>query len=381
MNTLLKDPPPLTKPAENKHGALPFNKMFIMIPVMLAARNLKNDDLNTVFMIRVAYVVVQSICLLLALYTYIIISSIQGSSTNSAASTGINRVIYVPAPPQPFADPNTTKKKYTEVKLSSHLLSQARSLLGSTLFGIAMTCALHYYKGMIMGLAIQAVMGPFNIWENVLVRTLLLRGTKVFSDPTLQQESRIFDEKLSLQELDPSTDEAVDEQGNPIVIRNNKNAISNGKTTTATNTAVTTTTKSLEEVMLDTWDQGANASLVELLYMLNSNNINTSTKEDGWTSLMIVSGLKCENDVSAIRTMIQDYKADIMMTDHDGWTCLHWAAFHNSLSAATELYHQSALLTITDNEGKTPLDIAIAENNTGIVDLLQTVKNDTKKDK
>jgi hypothetical protein len=244
-----------------------------------------------------------------------------------------------------------------------------------------MTCALHYYKGMIMGLAIQAVMGPFNIWENVLVRTVLLRGTKVFSDPKLQQELRIFDEKLSLQELDASTDEAVDEQGNPIVIRNtgSTNAIGNG---TSTNTAAPTTTKkSLEEVMLDTWDQGANASLVELLSMLNTTNINTTTKEDGWTSLMIVSGLKCDNDVAAIRTMIQEYKADIMMTDHDGWTCLHWAAFHNSLSAATELYHHTALLTVTDNEEKIPLDVAIAENNTGVIDLLQTVMNDTKKDK
>jgi hypothetical protein len=69
-----------------------------MIPVMLAARNLKNDDLDTVFMIRVAYVVVQSICLILAVYTYIVISSIQGSSTMN--NTSINRIIYVPAPPQ-----------------------------------------------------------------------------------------------------------------------------------------------------------------------------------------------------------------------------------------------------------------------------------------
>ena len=100
MNAMLNGPPPLTKPAENQNGALPFNKMFIMIPVMLAARNLKNEDLDTVYMIRVAYVVVQSICLLLAVYTYIVISSIQGSSTNSTASTSINRIIYVPAPPQ-----------------------------------------------------------------------------------------------------------------------------------------------------------------------------------------------------------------------------------------------------------------------------------------
>ena len=239
---------------------------------------------------------------------------------------------------------------------------------------------------MIMGLAIQAVMGPFNIWENVLVRTVLLRGTKVFSDEKLQQELRIFDEKLSLQELDASTDEAVDEHGNPIVIRNSSstnNAISNGATAnlTSSTTATTTTPKSLEEVMLDTWDQGSNASLVELLSMLNTTNINTATKEDNWTSLMIVSGLKCDNDVPALRTMIQEHKADIMMTDNDGWTCLHWAAFHNSLSAATELYHHTALLTVTDHEGKTPLEVARAENNTGIIDLLQTVMNDTKKDK
>ena len=242
-----------------------------------------------------------------------------------------------------------------------------------------MTCGLHYYKGMIMGLAIQAVMGPFNIWENALVRSLLLRGPKVFSDPKSQQELRIFDEKLSLQELDSSTDEVVDEQGNPIAIRDGpKNTIGNGP---ATSTGEITTPKSLEDVMLDTWDQGADASLVQLLSMLNSTNINTSTKDDGWTSLMIVSGLKCDNDVSAIRTMIQEHKADIMMTDHDGWTCLHWAAFHNSLSAATELYHHTALLSIADKEGKTPLEIAVAENNTGIVDLLQTVMNDNKKDK
>ena len=106
MSSLLKDPPPLTKRADNKNGALPFNKMFIMIPVMLAARNLKNDDLNSVYMIRVAYVVVQSICLLLAIYTYIVISSIQGSS---AASTSIDRVIYVPAPPQVRCDCCTAK--------------------------------------------------------------------------------------------------------------------------------------------------------------------------------------------------------------------------------------------------------------------------------
>jgi hypothetical protein len=231
---------------------------------------------------------------------------------------------------------------------------------------------------MVMGLAIQAIMGPFNLWENVLIRTILLRGVNSISG---SPESRIFDEKLSMSELNASTDEVVDEQGNPIAIRNAIGGSSGKNSASNTIDAVTTTTKTLEDVMLDTWDNGADANLAELLLMLNSNNINTKTKLDKWTALMIISGLKCDGDAAAIRTLIQDCKADIMMTDNDGWTCLHWAAFHNSLSAATELYHHTALLSVKDNEGKTPLDIAQQEKNSSIVDLLQTVMNDTKKDK
>jgi Ankyrin repeats (3 copies) len=239
-----------------------------------------------------------------------------------------------------------------------------------------MTCGLHYYKGMVMGLAIQAIMGPLNVWENVLVRTILLRGASVFSSP----EARIFEEKLSMSELDAANDEVVDERGNPVVIRSSIGGSSRNGTAALTSTA-TTTSKSLEDVMLDTWDQGSHADLSELLFLLNADNINTPTKTDGWTPLMIVSGLKCEGDVAAIRQLIQDHKADIALTDNDGWSCLHWAAFHNSLSAATELYHHAELLSMRDKEGKTPLEIAQQEGNVGIVELLQTVTSDTKKDK
>jgi hypothetical protein len=249
--------------------------------------------------------------------------------------------------------------------------------MGSTLFGMGLTCVLHYYKGMIMGLAIQTIMGPFNLWENVLIRTILLRGSKVLYEPN----SRIFDEKISVSEINTTTDEVVDEHGSQIILRNTIGNSNNRNGTTPTTPTTSNTTKSLEDVMLDTWDQGSNANLIELLSILNVDIINTQTKEDGWTSLMIVSGLKCQNDVSAIRTIITEYKANIMITDNDGWTCLHWAAFHNSLSAATELYHHTALLHVLDNEKKTPFDIAQQENNTAIIDLLQTVMNDTKKDK
>ena len=40
---------------------------------------------------------------------------------------------------QPFADPNA-KKKYTEIEYGQHVYTTARSLVASTLFGVALTC-------------------------------------------------------------------------------------------------------------------------------------------------------------------------------------------------------------------------------------------------
>jgi hypothetical protein len=114
--------------------------------------------------------------------------------------------------------------------------------------------------------------------------------------------------------LNAATDEVVDERGNPVVIRSVIGNSNRNGTAALTSTA-TSTNKSLEDVMLDTWDQGSQANLSELLSLLNSDNVNTQLKAEGWTPLMIVSGLKCDGDVAAIRQLIQEYKADITLTD------------------------------------------------------------------
>jgi hypothetical protein len=63
-----------------------FNKMFIMVPVMLAARKIDGEDPNIVYWLRVAYGTVQLICVLLVVYTYIKASAGASSPT----------VVYVP---------------------------------------------------------------------------------------------------------------------------------------------------------------------------------------------------------------------------------------------------------------------------------------------
>lgn len=46
------------------------NKMFIMVPVMLAARKLDGENATTVRWLRASYAAVQSLCLLMVFFTY-----------------------------------------------------------------------------------------------------------------------------------------------------------------------------------------------------------------------------------------------------------------------------------------------------------------------
>ncbi|CAB9503739.1 Phosphate transport (Pho88) [Seminavis robusta] len=340
-----------------------FNKMFVMLPVMFAARKLDGEDPMVVNYLRIAYGVMQGLCVLVVLYTYL--------KATAAAAQYTNHIVYVPPAPTPFQDPNATKKKYTETNYGAHVLSAARSLLGSTLFGVCMTVGLHIYKGMVVGLAIQTVMGPLNLAENPLIKALLLGTGKI--DPA----DKLFDEK-SASELTPD-DEVVDESGNPLV-RNNISALSNSATGKKTAAAkkdsgkegeTASTMMTLEEVMLDTWDSGDSADISNLMSALTEQNCNTQSSDDKWTPLMVLAGLGAvKGTASAIRQAIQ-LGANPAMTDKEGWSALHWAAFHGSPEAARELVKDISLLDATDKEGLTPLEIAKKENNNVVVKVLE----------
>jgi len=335
-----------------------FNKMFVMLPVMFLARKLDGEDPTIVYWLRISYAVMQLICVAIVSYTYV-----QATTTSSNTS-----VVYVPEAAVPFADP-AAKKKYTETSFGKHVVSQARSLLGSTLFGIVLTVGLHYYKGMVMGLAIQTVMAPLNLLENALVKALFLGSGKI------DAKDKIFDEKTATELT--NNDEIVDEQGNPVV-----RSIGGGKDGSGT--------ISLEDVLLDTWDMGNKADLGPLMKALNKTNCNYQTKDDQWTPLMILSGLGAKGTVSAIRTLVSEYNADISITDKEGWTCYHWAAFHNSLTAAKELisvtsssskYDVKTLLAVKDKDSNTPIETAKKEGNDDVAAVYEKALGESKKSK
>ena len=196
-------------------------------------------------------------------------------------------------------------------------------------------------------------------------------------------QDRIFEEK-TLAEL-TADDEVVDEQGNPVVRRAAATATADGsKQTTATEVAVNNKTdgtkKSLEEIMLDTWDSGSRADLSPLMAALTKKNCNFQTKEDKWSPLMVLAGLGAKGSASAIRQLLE-LGANPAITDKEGWNALHWAAFHGGEEAARELRKQTNLLTCKDKEGMTPLETARKEGNETVAALLEEAAGESKKSK
>lgn len=264
---------------------------------------------------------------------------------------------------QPFADPDA-KKKYTRVEYGAHVLSTSRSLLGSTFFGICMTVGLHIYRGMAAGLAIQAVMGPFNLFDNPLVKAILLGNGFVPKD-------KIFDEK-AFGEL-TNEDEVVDETGTEI--SRSKLLQMEGAAKPQSKSDV------FEELMLDTWDAGAQADIGAFLKKVTKKNCNFRSQESEWTPLMILSGLSSSEETSKAIKKVISLGGNPSITDREGWNALHWAAFHGNAKTAKQLYEYDAgLLGVKDKEGKLPLEIAKQEESVDVVKYLEEVTASSEKE-
>lgn len=69
-----------------------FNKMFVMLPLILASRYIDGEDPKVILYLRIAYFSVQSVIVLFTIYTYI--------QATAAAQGKDDKVIYVPPAPQ-----------------------------------------------------------------------------------------------------------------------------------------------------------------------------------------------------------------------------------------------------------------------------------------
>merc|ERR1711933_257783 len=126
-------------------------------------------------------------------------------------------------------------------------------------------------------------MCPFNLAENALVSAIFLKGGL-----GNLKHKKIFGEKY--REEMTADDEVVDGEGNVVVLTSPANKKEKGG-------------KSFEDVLLDTWDLGADADIKPLMNILTKDNINFATSESGWSPLMIMSGLGAKSAPSAMRQM------------------------------------------------------------------------------
>lgn len=318
-----------------------------MLPVLLASRKLDGDDEQTVLYLRIAYGVTQFLMICCVLFMFLKANALKNSEEGE-------KIIYVAPPAQPFADPNE-KKKYTEAKFGEHVYSLTTSLVGSTLFGMVFTCGLHVYRGVVVGLAMQSVMGPFGLFESPLIKLFFMGGTKVFEEKTKE-------------ELAPD-DEVVDKEGNPVGGKKSAAPAIASKKEEKEVKENKEEKKSFEDILLDIWDEGSEADISPLINALNKTNINFQTSENQWSPLMIMSGLGAKNSSTAVKKM-KKLGADPLLTDGEGWNAMHWAAYHGSADAAKILDEnfdavKIGLHLVKDKEGKVPLDHAKSEGNDG----------------
>jgi len=333
----------------------------VMLPLMFAARKLDGEDPDIVFMLRCSYGVIQLCIVLATLYCFMVAKKI------GAISSLKDIDIYVPPPPQPLADPNA-KPQYTRAKFGEHAEKAAFKLLGSTMFGICMTVGLHWYKGMIIGLAMQTVMGPLNLFENAFVKALIVGGgTKSSNDSedsvAAFRKLRMFGEKYR-DEL-TEKDDIIDGEGNKVVLKKEKSKNKGSEKS-----------KSFEDLLLDTWDEGTKADIGPLVKALKKDNINYKTKESGWTPLMVMAAIGAEGSNETIKKM-KSMGASVTLTDKEGWNALHWAAFHGSAGGAMALMDvfdgmKLGLHLVKDLEGMTPLEHAIKEKNEDVASFLKS---------
>lgn len=324
-------------------------KMMVMLPLLFAARKLDGEDPNIVFMLRCSYFSVQFFIVCCLFYIFL-------TAQKMAKSKFKDITIYIAPEAKPFA-PEEEKKQYKEVKFGEHCATTAKSLLTSTVFGIFVTSGLHFYKGMIVGLAMQSVMGPLSLLENKLAKAILFGGSMKEGDTP--KSRNFFGEKYK---EDLTKDDEIVNAAGDVIKKKDLAAVAKKKAPT------------FEELLLDTWDAGEKADVEPLVKAFTKSNANFKTKESGWTPLMIVSALGADGCERAIKKL-KDLGAYASVKDKEGWNALHWAAFHGSASGAKFVLEvfgtKTGLQDDKDKEGKTALEHAKAEGNNDVVKVIE----------
>mmetsp|Transcript_39233 Transcript_39233/g.122768 ORF Transcript_39233/g.122768 Transcript_39233/m.122768 type:complete len:338 (-) Transcript_39233:343-1356(-) len=298
--------------------------------MMYLAKKVDWEDEMMLNKIRVMYYTLQTVCCVL----FVGLSFVVRANKDDDRS----KVIYTrPAtpsflPPQPYV-----RSTYAE-----HEASQVWAGLRSFAQGMCLTSVLHFKFGMNQALLLQSSFAPLTLYDNGIVRKYILG-----------EKGRVWDEKFEEELTAEELAEAKTPDGQPV----DPDAAAAVQASKASDAS-----EKLDALMAKAWDDGEAA---ELVGALDSSTVNCRNKTERWSPLMVVCGLKGDftSEIGALLKM----GADVFVTDEEGWSCLHWAAFHGNATTVTYLTDSTArsgsysvpkLVKAKDSEGKTPLRVA-----------------------
>lgn len=322
-------------------------RMFVMLPMLFVMNQVDFETGNTLMYARVAFLVAQVVALGCALYV-----------KNVVAAKNDTRTIFVPGVKSPF-DQSPNYDELTETTYVAHETQKASEFIKQTMIGGGIAAFIHFKMGVNQVMLIQAVMAPFNLYDNPLVRAYVLG----------RHDGRLWNERL---EGESAEDAAAAANGT---------AVATPAPATSAKPASVKKSKSSgltpEEAIANVLSAGADADFDDLWAVVKS-SVNAKTPEDQWTALMVACGSPIDTD-DFIRKLLAA-GADVLAVDGDGWTALHWSAFHGRPEAAeTLLTHcpankRAALLAVTATDGRTALEVAKGEENDDVVEVITSFK-------
>ena len=250
-------------------------------------------------------------------------------------------------------------------KTTIYEIEKAKVDSGGSVFGSIFPLVMSMQMNIHLPLAMNVVTQPVTLYEEPIIQKYLLGSTA----PALYGEVT----------TDPTTGAA------PAVAAGTAGAVV--PAAPGAPRAGAATDVAMEEAVLSTWESKETVDIAAFEALVKAGkDINHAIPGSRWTALHVVAGNSTYGVSDVSRVLVLG--ADPTRLDEDGWTPLHWAAYHDAKAAVDAIcgaYDDTAaaakssgksrrigglpdlgeLLTTLDAKGRSAIDLAVSEGNAG----------------
>lgn len=304
--------------------------MLVTMPAMFLLSKLDYEDPMILTLCRVAFVVAMGLKYLL-----------HKLALSKIASTNNTEVIFVPVAQPSMFGPTEPKEDSPRKKTTyrQHEEELANAQVQQVMVTSALMLFLSWKMGMHLPLPLQVVMGAMEL----------------VTSPVIKQHVFGMTIERPYKEL---------KEGEPGAVATADAAAADGAATATDATAGSSDiNKKMREAVVEAWDSQKPFEAGKFAELKKEGaDMNTQTVEDKWTVLMIAAGTRgCTAETFA---ELLKLGAQRDVTDSDGWTALHWSAYHGNLTAIKALLagasdaEEAMLLDMKCNRGQTAMEVA-----------------------